>query len=101
MDDLLPKIFGFIALLIAIIFDWPRAVTGALLGFVARYASHVWLVIPAGIAVIAGLGELLYPLVGFSSGMSWQSFGMGLITSGATALAVSQGLGSLLDGGDS
>jgi hypothetical protein len=99
MDDLLAKIIGGIALLIMLFFDWPRAIAGSVLGLVARNFGRPWIVIPIGVIVIAGLGELIYSAVGFREAMTRDGFILGLVTSSVTSLAVMFGLDGVTQGG--
>jgi hypothetical protein len=99
MDDLLAKLLGGIALIVMLFFDWPRAVAGAVLGFVARNFGRPWIVIPIGVIAIAGLGELLYSAVGFREAVTRDGFILGLVTSGVTSMAVMFGLDGATLGG--
>jgi hypothetical protein len=44
--------------------------------------------IPAGVLLVAALGEIVYPLIGRSDGASWSGFTLGLIAAGATAIGL-------------
>ena len=66
MEDTFGKIIGALAVLAAVVFDWPHALAGAIYGFFVRRATFGYplLALVAGVVVIAGLGELIYPLIG-------------------------------------
>lgn len=88
MDDIATRLIALAVLLMAVIYDWPRALAGAGVGVVARRSGYAWIWIPVGVVAVAGLGELLYPLIGRSTGMSWNGFFWGILSSGVTAIGI-------------
>lgn len=99
MDDTFGKIIGALAVLAAVIFDWPRAIAGAVYGFFVRRSTigYPLVALVAGVVVIAGLGELIYPLIGRTAAASWGSFTLGLVSSGATAYGLFRYLFSMFE----
>lgn len=87
MDDAFGKLIAALAVLLVLIYDWPRAVAGFLAGIAIRWSKVGYPLAALVIAVvaIAGLGELIYPLVGRTTGASWNSFGVGIVSAGAAA----------------
>jgi hypothetical protein len=85
MDDAVFKLIAVGAVILAVVFDWPRALAGVAIGVVCRRSDYKWLVIPAGVVLVAALGEVIYPLIGWAHEASWGSFSLGLIAAGATA----------------
>lgn len=98
MDEILPNIIGFLLLLVVVVFDWPRAVAGFVIGIGARQIGRPWLIIPIGVFLVAAAGELLYPLFGRGNGPSWQSFSIGLLVAGACAYGLHRLLWRVFDG---
>jgi hypothetical protein len=88
MDETFGKIVAALVIVSAVVFDWPRALAGAVVGFGARRLGYVWTMIPAGVVLVAALGEVIYPLIGRSDAMSWNGFTLGLIAAGATAVGL-------------
>ena len=97
MDDAIFKLIAVGAVLLAVVFDWPRALAGLVVGYVGRRSGHAWLAIPAGVALVAALGEVIYPLIGRTAGASWGSFSLGLIAAGATAAGLFRVLYNVAD----
>ena len=99
MEDTVGKIIGALAVIAAAIFDWPRAIAGVLLGFFVRRSaiSYPMIVLVAGVVAIAGLGELIYPLIGRTVSAGWDGFTLGLISAGATAYGLFRYLFSMFD----
>jgi hypothetical protein len=87
-EDLLAKIVVGLILLVAVVFDWPRALGGVLVGLTARRIGWPYLTIPAGVAIVAGVGEVLYAALGYADALSWASFAGGCIAAGATAVGM-------------
>ncbi len=99
MDEILPNIIGFIVLLIIVVFDWPRALAGFIIGVGARQIGRPWLIIPVGVVLVAGGGELVYQMIGRGQGHpSWQSFGLGVVVAGACAYGLHRMLWRVFDG---
>lgn len=96
MDEIAIKILAVVALIVAILFDWPRALAGAVVGLAGRWMRRRWLIIPAGVVVVAGAGELIYGLVGRGGSPSWSSFSAGLLISGICAMGVFAAIRSIL-----
>lgn len=88
MDDIATKLIALAVLIMAVIYDWPRALAGTVVGFVARRTGYAWIWIPVGVVLVSVLGEVIYPLVGFSDGMSWNGFYWGILAAGVTAIGV-------------
>lgn len=86
MEDAFGKLIAAAAVLLAVIYDWPRAIAGLVAGFAVRRVGFGYptVVLVVAVVVIAGLGELIYPLIGRSDGASWPSFTLGLVSAGAT-----------------
>ena len=99
MEDTFGKIIGALTVLAAVVFDWPHALAGAIYGFFVRRATFGYplLALVAGVVVIAGLGELIYPLIGRTAAAIWGSFTLGIISSGATAYGLFRYLFSMFD----
>ena len=97
MDELLPKIFAIVLVIAGIIFDWPRAIAGSVLGLAGRYFKRRWLFLIVGVPLIAGAGEAIYPLIGRTEEMSWASFATGIVVAGVTAYGVFRVLWNLFD----
>jgi hypothetical protein len=74
-----------VLLVAAFVLDWPRALAGLAFGAISRYLPYATIFVPIGIIVIAGVGEVLYPLIGRESEPSLGSFGLGLFSVAATA----------------
>ena len=70
MDDTIGKLVAALILISAVIFDWPRALAGLAVGYGARRIGYVWTMIPVGVALVAAAGEVIYPIIGRSDGMS-------------------------------
>lgn len=85
IDGPFAKIIVAIITLAAVVLDWPRALAGLAVGYVGRRSGYPRIAIPGGVVAVAGLGELIYPLIGRTAGASWFSFGVGMIAAGATA----------------
>lgn len=88
MDDVFGKIIAAIVVLSAVVFDWPRALAGLAVGYMGRKSGYPKLAIPLGVLGVAGIGELIYSLIGRTAGMSWSSFTFGAIAAGATAFGL-------------
>lgn len=99
MEDSIAKIVGVLLVIVAVIFDWPRALCGVLFGFFVRRSTIAYplIVLVAGVVAIAGIGELIYPLIGRTTAASWDSFIIGLISTGATAYGLFRYLFSMFD----
>jgi hypothetical protein len=87
-EDLLAKIVVGLILLVAVVFDWPRAIGGVLVGLAAQRIGSPYLTIPTGVAIVAGVGELIYAALGYADAFSWPSFMGGCIAAGATAVGM-------------
>jgi hypothetical protein len=85
MEFEITKVIAIVIILAAVVLDWPRAVAGLIAGYFLRRSEYPRVVIPLGVVGIAALGEAIYPLIGRTTGASWWSFGIGLISAGATA----------------
>lgn len=98
MNDMWGKFIAAAAVVLAIIYDWPRAIAGLLAGFGVRRLgfSYPTAALVVAVIAIAGLGELIYPLIGRTSAASWPSFTLGLISAGATAYGLFRWLYSVL-----
>ena len=85
MEDACGKIVAALFVILVIIFDWPRAVAGLLAGIAVRWSgiANPLVALVVAVVAIAGLGELIYPLIGRTEGASWNSFGLGLVSAGA------------------
>lgn len=87
MDDAFGKIVAALAVILVVMYDWPRAIAGIFAGIAIRWSgiSRPLVAIVAAVVAIAALGELIYPLIGRTEGASWNSFGVGIVAAGATA----------------
>lgn len=89
MDQgLIAKILAGLAVAAAVVFDWPRAIAGLAVGFAARRVGYPYVTIPAGVALVSGLGEVIYALIGRTAAMSGWGFALGCVAAGATAIGV-------------
>ncbi len=93
MEDAFGKLFGALLVLLAVVFDWPRALAGLLAGFGVRRMGFGYPTV-----AIAGLGELIYPLIGRTDGPSWNSFIIGLVSAGATAYGLFRWFSNMIQG---
>ena len=100
MEDAFGKLFGALLVLLAVVFDWPRALAGLLAGFGVRRMGFGYPMVAIVVAVvaIAGLGELIYPLIGRTDGPSWNSFIIGLVSAGATAYGLFRWFSNMIQG---
>lgn len=98
MDEILPTLIGIILLLVAVVFDWPRAIAGLVIGVGARQIGWPKVIIPVGVLLVAAGGEVVYQMIGRGTGPSWQSFGIGVIVAGACAYGLHRVLWRLFDG---
>ncbi len=87
MEDAFGKIVAALFVILVIIFDWPRAIAGLLAGIAIRWSKvgNPLVALIIAVVAIAGLGELIYPLIGRTEGANWNSFGLGLLAAGAPA----------------
>ncbi len=87
MEDIFGKLVAALFVILVIIYDWPRAISGLLAGTAIRWnkVGHPLVALIIAVVAIAGLGELIYPLIGRTEAASWNSFGLGLVSAGATA----------------
>jgi hypothetical protein len=79
------------ALAISVVFDWPRALAGAVIGFVMKWVPlrvHPLVVGAIGVPVAAALGEFLYPWLYTGYQPSWYGFLGGLFVSGVCAIGL-------------
>ncbi len=97
IDETLVKIVVGIALIIAILFDWPRAIAGVVVGIAGRLLKQPWWMILVGVVLVAGLGEVIYATIGRTSGMSWPSFWYGFMVAGATASGLHRVLAYMME----
>lgn len=86
MDDAFGKIVAALAIILVVLYDWPRALAGIAAGIAVRWSgmTRPLVAIVAAVVAIAGLGELIYPLIGRTEAASWYSFGVGIVAAGAT-----------------
>lgn len=99
MDQLLPRLLLVVAIVAAVVFDWPRAVAGAVVGFAARWIPsrvHPFVVGVAGVVVVAGAAELVYPLFWRSYQASLEGLAGGLAVAGMCAFGLSRLIGGLI-----
>ncbi len=89
-EDLLAKAIVAVILIAAVVFDWPRALGGALVGLAAWRVGSPYLTIPLGVLLVSGLGELVYRAAGYADALSWPSFWAGIVAAGAGAIGVSR-----------
>jgi len=89
-EDLLSKVVVAVLIIAAVVFDWPRALGGALVGLAAWRVGWPYVTIPVGVAVIAGLGELIYRAMGYADALSWPSFWTGIVAAGVGAIGLAR-----------
>lgn len=87
-EDLIAKVVVAIILIAAVVFDWPRALGGAIVGLAAWRVGSPYLTIPAGVLIVAGLGELIYRAAGYADALTWPSFWAGVVAAGAGAIGL-------------
>ena len=87
-EDIIGKIMFGLVVVAAVVFDWPRALAGSVVGFAGRHMRYHWIWIAIGAVLVTAAGELIYSIIGRTPGMAWGSFTTGLIASGAGALGV-------------
>ena len=88
MDDWVEPLISIAVLLIAVFWDWPRALAGAIAGVLIRWLRYSWLILPVAVVAIAALGELVYWVIGRGSAPSWHSFVGGLVVSGVCSFGL-------------
>jgi hypothetical protein len=96
-SDLAGKIIVALVAIAAVIFDWPRALAGLAVGYAGRRSGYPMIAIPAGVVAVSAIGEVIYSVIGRTSGMGWGSFLFGLIAAGATAYGIHRVLFNLYD----
>lgn len=96
-SDIAAKIIVALVTLAAVVFDWPRALAGLAVGYAGRRSAQPRIVTPLGVVGVAAAGEVLYPIVGRTAGMSSGSFVFGLIAAGAAAYGVHRVLFHIAD----
>ncbi len=69
----------------AFILDWPRAVAGLVLGMVCRYLPYGTIMVPAGVVLVSGLAEFVYPWFGRTTAPHFWDFFLGLFAVAGTA----------------
>jgi hypothetical protein len=69
----------------AFIIDWPRALAGLALGALCRYLPYATLLVPAGVILISGTAEFLYPWFGRTTEPHFWNFFIGLFAVAGTA----------------
>ncbi len=89
-EDLLAKVVVGLILVAAVVFDWPRALGGALVGLAAWRVGWPYVTIPAGVLIVAGLGELFYRVIGYADALTWTSFSAGVVAAGAGAIGLAR-----------
>ncbi len=95
MDDTVAKLIAAVIVLAAVVVDWPRALAGLAVGYFGRRSGYALIVIPVGVLAVALLGEVIYPLIGWTQGASMMSFFTGLVSAGATAYGLFRWFGEL------
>lgn len=96
-SDLVTKLVVALVMIGAVVFDWPRALGGFVVGYGAQRTASPKLATIAGVVAVSAIGELIYPLIGRTAHMSGGSFVFGLIAAGITAFGLFRLLGMLLD----
>ncbi len=96
-EDFIGKIMFGLVVLAAVVFDWPRALAGFVVGFAGRRMRYHWIWIAIGAVLVAAAGELIYSIIGRTPGMDWGSFTWGLIAAGAGALGVMRLFSHMMD----
>jgi hypothetical protein len=69
----------------AFIVDWPRALAGLVLGAICRFLPYGTILIPAGVIIVSGAAELIYPWLGRTTEPHFWSFLVGLFAVAGTA----------------
>lgn len=96
-SDLITKAILALVMISAVVFDWPRALAGLVVGYAGRRSAAPRLVTIAGVIAVSAIGEVIYPLIGRTSHMSSGSFLFGSIAAGVTAFGLFRLLAMLLD----
>lgn len=88
MDEFLPTLIGIVLVIAAVVYDWPRALAGLIIGVGVRRIGRPWVLIPIGVVLAAAAGEFAYKLVGYAHEPSWKSFGLGVAVAGVCAFGL-------------
>lgn len=96
-SDLITKLVIALVMISAVIFDWPRALGGLIVGYAGQRSASPKLVTSVGVVAVSAIGEVIYPLIGRTAHMSSGSFMFGLIAAGITAFGLFRLLAVLLD----
>lgn len=96
-DNLFGKIIAAVLIISAIIFDWPRALAGAVAGYGSRRMGYLYVRIPIIAVVVSALGEAIYALIGRTGGITWDGFILGCLVAGFAALGLTRMLSWLIN----
>lgn len=97
MDEILPTVIAIVLVIAAVVYDWPRALAGLIVGVGARQIGRPWVLIPVGVLLTAAAGEFVYKLVGYDHQPSWKSFGLGVAVAGVCAFGLHRVLWRMYD----
>ena len=78
-------LIAFVLMGAAAILDWPRALAGLIFGIVSRFLPYGTIVVPLGVVAISAIAEFVYPVIGRSTGPSFGSFLLGVLSTAGTA----------------
>ncbi len=76
------------AMIVAFIIDWPRALIGLALGIVCRFLPYGTIVVPLGAVVASALAELLYAWFDHVSEPHFWNFFIGIFAVAGTAASL-------------
>ena len=76
-----------VAIVGAVILDWPRALAGVIIGWAGVHVPYATILVPSGVIAVAALGEVFYPSIGRTIEPEWLSFATGVVSAGAAAIA--------------
>lgn len=90
-------LFAVAVIITAISIDWPRALVGLVFGTISHNLPYGTIVVPVGSAVIAAVGEFVYPVIGRTAEPSLGSFVIGFCSVAGAAGGIHVTLRNLKD----
>lgn len=88
LDDLPAALILIVVTIGALIYDWPRALAGLVVGVVTRRTRRRFLNTWLGSLGVAAAGEAIYAAIGRHGAPSTLSFGVGLFVAAICAFGV-------------
>lgn len=85
LDDIPAALILIVVTIGALIYDWPRALAGLVVGLVARRTRRRFLSTSLGALGVAAAGEGIYAVTGRGGAPSLLSFGIGLFVAAVCA----------------